>query len=235
MKYIISLIIMSMSLLAQDYYTKIQAVDEYNIKSAISGKVTFSNISLESTLVKDDLIIKIDDKINKIELKQTKNKILNQKQILTIQKQTLNSLNKVSSKSKFEKDKQKIVILGTKIVLNDLQTKLYTLKDIIKNKSIRVKNLYINKIYVNKEDFVNPGTLLLSAYDLSKGKLIIFVNKNDVKNIKNKTILIDGKQENVIIKKVYKTTDEKHLSSYKVELILPKVDTFSKLVKVSIK
>jgi len=235
MKYIIGLLILSISVLAQDYYAKVQAVNEYNIKSSISGKVTLSKISKESTFVKDDLIIKIDDKINKIELKQTQNKIKNQKQILNIQKQTLNSFNKVSSKSKFDKDKQKIVVLSTQIVLNDLQTKIYTLKDIITNKNIRVKNLYINKIYVNKDDFVNPGTLLISAYDLSKGKLIIFVNKNDIKNIKDKTILIDGKQEDVIINKVYKTTDEKHLSSYKVELILPKVDTFSKLVKVSIK
>jgi len=235
MKYIISLMIMSISLIAQDYYAKIQAINEYNIKSAISGKVTLSNTSLESTFVKDAIIIKVDDKINKIELQQTLNKITNQRQILTIQKQTLNSFNKVSSKSKFDKDRQKIVILSTKVVLNDLKTKLYTLKDIIKNKNIRVNNLYINKIYVNKEDFVNPGTLLLSAYDLSKGKLIIFVNKNDIKNIKEKSILIDDKNVDVIISKVYKTTDEKHLSSYKVELILPKVDTFSKLVKVSIK
>ena len=235
MKYIISLLLFTVSLTAQDYYAKVEALSQYNIKSSISGKVTLSNISKESTFVKDSLIIKIDDKINKMELKQTQNKISNQRQILNIQKQTLNSFNKVSTKSKFDKDRQKIVILSTKVVLNDLQTKLYTLKDIIKNKNIRVKNLYINKIYVNKDDFVNPGTLLLSAYDLSKGKLIIFVNKNDIKNIKDKTILIDGKQEDVIINKVYKTTDEKHLSSYKVELILPKVDTFSKLVKVSIK
>ena len=235
MKYIISLLLFTVSLTAQDYYAKVEALSQYNIKSSISGKVTLSNISKESTFVKDSLIIKIDDKINKMELKQTQNKISNQRQILNIQKQTLNSFNKVSTKSKFDKDRQKIVILSTKVVLNDLQTKLYTLKDIIKNKNIRVKNLYINKIYVNKDDFVNPGTLLLSAYDLSKGKLIIFVNKNDIKNIKEKIILIDGKQEDVIINKVYKTTDEKHLSSYKVELILSKVDTFSKLVKISIK
>ena len=170
-----------------------------------------------------------------IELKQTQNKIRNQKKILNIQKQTLNSFNKVSSKSKFDKDKQKIVVLSTQIVLNDLQTQVYTLKDIIKNKNIRVKNLYINKIFVNKDDFVNPGTLLLRAYDLSKGKLIIFVNKNDIQNIKEKTILIDDKNVDVFINKVYKTTDDKHLSSYKVELILPKVELFSKLVKISIK
>jgi len=235
MKYIISLLILSMNLIAQDYYAKVEAVSQYNIKSAISGKVTLSNISKESTFVKDDLIIKIDDKINKIELKQTQNKIRNQKKILNIQKQTLNSFNKVSSKSKFDKDKQKIVVLSTQIVLNDLQTKVYTLKDIIKNKNIRVKNLYINKIFVNKDDFVNPGTLLLRAYDLSKGKLIIFVNKNDIQNIKEKTILIDDKNVDVFINKVYKTTDDKHLSSYKVELILPKVELFSKLVKISIK
>ena len=235
MKYILGLVIITVALQANEYYAKIQAINEYKIKASISGKVIFSDTKKESTHVNNAIIIKIDDKINKIDLKQTKNKISNLRQVLNIHKQTLKSFNRVSSKSRFDKDKQKIVILNTKATLNDLQTKLLTLKENIKNKNISVNNLYINQIFVKKGDYVNPGTLLISAYDLSKGKIEIFVSKEDLINIKEKTILIDGKEENIKINKIYKTTDSKHLSSYKVELIIPKVEQFSKLIKVSIK
>lgn len=235
MKYILGLVIITVALQANEYYAKIQAINEYKIKASISGKVIFSDTKKESTHVNNAIIIKIDDKINKIDLKQTKNKISNLRQVLNIHKQTLKSFNRVSSKSRFDKDKQKIVILNTKATLNDLQTKLLTLKENIKNKNISVNNLYINQIFVKKGDYVNPGTLLISAYDLSKGKIEIFVSKEDLINIKEKTILIDDKKEDIKINKIYKTTDSKHLSSYKVELIIPKVEQFSKLVKVSIK
>jgi len=235
MKYIVTLIIFTVSLFSQEYFAKIEPLNKYDIKSSVSGKVVLSDLSKEATFIKDDLIIKIDDKVNKIELRQTQSKIRSMNQILKIHKQTLNSFNKVSSKSKFDKDKQKVVILNTQITLADLNTKLQTLKDTINKKNIKVKSLYLNKIYVKKDDYVNPGTLLLSAYDLSKGKLEIFLSKDELKDLQNKTILIDGKKEDIKINKIYKTTDDKHLSSYKVELILNNVSSFSKLVKITIK
>jgi hypothetical protein len=235
MRYIISLIAISIHLFALDYYAKVEPISQYNIKSAVSGKVLFANKNAESKFIKDQIIVKLDDKINKLELRQTQNKINNIKDILSIQKQTLKSFNKVSSKSKFDKDKQKIVILNTKVTLNDLQTKVQSLKDIIANKNIKIKNLYIDQVFITKDDFVNPGTLLLRAYDLSQAKLVIYVNYEDMIDIKNKTILIDDKKVDVKINKIFKTTDDKHLSAYKVELVLPKVEQFSKLVKISIK
>jgi len=235
MKYIISLLLITTSLLSQEYYAKIQAINTYNIKSAVSGKVTFANKDIESSIVKNELILKIDDTINKVELKQTKSKLANLKNVLKIHKQTLKSFNKVSSKSKFDKDKQRILILNTQVTLNDLQIKIASLKDMIKNKNIKIKDLYIENIYVNKGDFVNPGTLLCKALDLSKGKIEIFVSADEINNIKSKSIFIDDKASDLKISKVFKTTDSKHLSSYKVEIILSKVDSFSKLVKITLK
>ena len=235
MKYIISLLMVTSSLLAQEYYAKIEPITTYSIKSAVSGKVTFSNKDLESTIVNNKVIIQIDDKVNKIELKQTKNKLKDLKNVLKIHRETLKSFNKVSSKSKFDKDKQRIIILNTKATINDLNIKIETLINNIHNKNIKVDNLYIDKIYVLKNDFVNPGTLLCRALDLNKGKLEIFVSRDEILDIRSKDILIDGKRVDLKINKIFKTADEKHLSSYKVEIIIPKVNQFSKLVKVTFK
>ena len=235
MKYIVSFLFMFSSLIANEYYAKIEPINTYNIKSSVSGKVIYTNSALEATLAVNKVVVKIDDKINNIELRQTKNKQSNLSQILKIHKQTLQRFNRVSSKSKFDKDKQKIVILNTKVTLNDLSIKIASLQDMIKNKNVKAKNLYIDKIYVEIGDFVNPGTLLFTGFDLSKGKLDIFVSKDELKDIRKKEILINDKKSNIKINKVYKTTDSKHLSSYKVELLLPKVEQFSKLVKITLK
>jgi len=235
MKYIISILLIVTNVIAQDYYAKIEPIKTYNIKSSVSGKVIFVNNNLESKIVKNKIVLSIDDKINKIELSQTKNKLSNMQGVLKIHKETLKSFNKVSSKSKFDKDNQKIVILNTKTTINDLKIRIESLKDSIRNKNIRIKNLYIHSIYVTKNDYVNPGTLLIKAYDLTKGKLIIYVSKNELKNIKSKLIYIDGTKSDLKIDKIFKITDSKHLSSYKVEIILSNVGQFSKLVKVSFK
>ena len=235
MKYIISILLTVTSIFAQDYYAKIEPIHSYKIKSSVSGKVIFSNTNFESKFVSNKVVIKIDDKINKIELNQTRNKFNNLTKVLKIHENTLKSFNKVSSKSKFDKNNQKILILNTKTSISDLKIKIESLKNSIKNKNIKINNLYVDKIFVNKNDYINPGTLLMNVLDLSKGKLEIFVNKDDIKTITSKEILLNGKNTDLIINKIFKTTDSKHLSSYKVEIILSNVGQFSKLVKISFK
>jgi len=235
MKFIFLLALFANIILANTYYAKVEPINTYNIKSSVSGKVIDVNNNIEASIVKNNYIVKIDDKLNQIELKETKIKLHNLKEVLNIHKQTLNSFNKVSSKSKFEKNKQKIIILNTKTTLSDLKLRVATLEDLIKNKTLIEKNRYISNINVKVGDFVNPGMLLYTAQDLSKAKLVIFVSFDDIKTIKNKTIYINEKKTNLKIDKIYKTADNTHISAYKVEIILQKVKNFSSLVKISFK
>jgi hypothetical protein len=88
---------------------------------------------------------------------------------------------------------------------------------------------------VEKDDYVNPGTLLYEAKDLSKGKLEIYVPIGDVEAIKTKTIYIDGEKTDLKINKIYDVADSKHISSYKCEIIINNPKTFSRLVKIEFK
>jgi TfoX/Sxy family transcriptional regulator of competence genes len=233
MRYIVSFLVLVSSVLANDYYGKLEPIYTYNIKSSVAGKVIYTNDKLEAKIANNSVVVKIDNKLNQIELSQTKIKLQHLQQILKIQKDTLKSFNKVSSKSKLEKDSQKITILNTSATISDLSIKIATLQDTIKNKTLKEKSSYISNIFVKEGDWVNRGTLLYSTSDLSKAKLEIFVSIKDIETITNKTIFLDGKKTDLKIDKIYQTTDTKHISAYKVNIIVPQIKVFSKLVKIN--
>lgn len=235
MKMLILFITMLSSLFASEFYGVIQPIDTYNVKAAVSGKIIYVNEELKSKNVKDSYIIKIDSKVDKVDLKQTQIKLNNLKEILQIENGTLKSFNRVSAKSKFDKDNQRIKVLNISSNISDMIIKIDTLKDKIAKKNISVQGLYIFDITVKKGDYVNPGTSLYTAHDISKGKVEIFLPIQSAKSYKNKTIYIDDKKTNLKINKIYKVADTKHISSYKCEIILNKIKNFSKVVKISFK
>lgn len=97
------------------------------------------------------------------------------------------------------------------------------------------KDNYIYNINVKSGDYVTPGTLLYESKDLSQGKLTIFVPIADIESIKNKTIYLNDKKSNLKITKIYTVADSEHISSYKVEIYIPNVKKFSRLVKIEFK
>ncbi|MEA2017876.1 MAG: hypothetical protein U9N59_05455 [Campylobacterota bacterium] len=234
-KILSGLILISSIGFATEYFAKIEPISTYNVKSSVSGKVIYVNASLESKQIKNATIVKIDDNVNKIDLIQTQLKLNNLEEILRLEKSTLESFKKVSSKSRFDKDNQKIKILNISSSISDLKTKLKTLEDTISKKSLKEKNSYIYNISVEKDDYVNPGTLLYTAMDLSKGKVEVFIPISDAKTISSKTIYIDGKKTDLEISKLYNVADVKHISSYKCEINIPDPKQFSTLVKVEFK
>ena len=217
---------------ASEYYAKIEPISTYNVKSSVSGKVLYVNKNIESTNIQKETIVKIDSNINKIDLKQSKIKLKGLKDILALEKSTLNSFKKVSSKSRFDKDNQKVKILNVTSSISDLETKVASLKDLISNKTLNEQNRYIYNIAVEIGDYVNPGTLLYTAMDLSKGKLEIFIPISKANDIKNKTIYLNGNKTDLKISKLYTVADTKHISSYKCEINIPKPKEFSLLTKI---
>jgi len=234
-KIISSLLLLSSMSFATSYFAKVEPINSYNIKSSVSGKVVYANTSLESQTVTNEMIVKFDDSVDKIDLEQSQKKLKNMKQILKLQDNILESFKRVSSKSKFDKDNQRIVILNTASTINDLETKVATLKDTINNKNLIEKNSYIYDIAVEVGDYVSPGTLLYTAMDLTEGKVEIFIPIDEATTIKDKVIYLDDTKSDLKISKLYTVADSKHISSYKCEIIIPSPKIFSKLVKIEFK
>lgn len=220
------------SAFASEYYAKLQPVQSYKIKSSVSGKVIYTNENIEGKKANNSLIVQIDSNINKIDLEQSKNKLSYINEMINIEQKNYERLSRVSSKPAFEKDSQKLKVVNLKSSKADIIIKIEGLKDTISKKRLIEKSNYISNIAVKKGDYVNPGTLLYEAQDLSKGKLEFFVPISSIDNIKNKKIFLDGKETNIKINKIYSVADSSHISSYKVEIIVDKVKIFSRLVKI---
>lgn len=223
------------SIFANEYYAKLEPVESYQVKSAVSGKVIFSNTKIEGTKANNSTIIELDSTINKIELEQLINKLKFINEMLKIEQNNYDRLAQVSSKSEFEKDIQKLKVINLESSKADMIVKIESLKDTILNKKLLEKSNYIYNIAVKEGDYVNAGTLLYEAKDLSKGKLEIYVPISQIEEIKNKEIYLDGIKSDIKISKIYDVADTTNISAYKVELILNDVKTFSRLVKIEFK
>lgn len=206
-------------LYANEYFAKIEPFESYTFASKVSGLITYTNQEILSHISKDSIIIKIDDEISKasydISLKNYQTR-----------KELYKSLKKVSSSSKSSKNREKLLYLGAKQAYINA-------KDDLKSRQIRANGLYISKIFVKKGDFVAPGSKLFKAYDISHSKITIYVDFDDIKDIKNRKFFVNGK-ENFTLYKFFKITDETRISSYEVQLIGPPQKEFSQIAKVKI-
>lgn len=227
----ITLLLVS-SIFASEYYAKLEPIDSFQIKSAVAGKVIFSNSKIEGLKANNSTIIELDSEVDKVELEQSKNKLKFIDEMLRIEQNNYDRLNQVSSKSAFEKDTQKLKVINLESSKADMIIKIENLKDTLSNKKLVEKSNYIFNIAVKEGDYVNPGTLLYEAKDLSKGKLEIFVPISQIEEIKNKDIYLDGIKSDIKILKIYDVADATNISAYKVELIVEDVKTFSRLVKI---
>jgi len=222
-------------LFAMEFYAKLEPIDSYSVKASVSGKVIYTNEKIEGKRAKNSTIVQLDSVVDKVELEQSLKKLEDIEGMLQIQQRNYERLLKISSKSGYEKDTQKLNVLSQESAKADMLIKIATLKDTIKNKKLVEKNNYIYNIAVKKGDYVTPGTLLYESKDLSKGKLEIFVPIADIETIKTKTMFIDGVKTDLKISKIYDVADSKHISSYKCEIIIDNPKTFSRLVKVEFK
>ncbi len=235
MKYLFTLLFFVSVSLAGEFYSKLEPINSFLVKSSVSGKVIYTNDKLEGQKANNSKIVEIDSYVNRIDLEQSTNKLKAIKSMIKIEDNNYKRLKKISSKSAFEKDNQKIKVINLESSKADILIKIANLKDSIKNKKMIEKSNYIYNIAVKKGEYVNPGTLLYEAKDLSKGKLEIFIPISDVDKIKDKIIYLDGKRTDLKINKIFNVADSKHISSYKVNIIIDNPKIFSRLVKIEFK
>ncbi len=167
-----------------------------------------------------------------------------------IREDNYNKIKNLKTKSRTSKDAELINLINAsnqvlslensleslKVSINDLEFRIATLEDTISKKSVKIKKSFlIYNIYVNEGDFVNVGTPLVDAYDISKGKLTIYLSKEDVDKAENSTIYINDKKSEFKIDKIWKVVDKQNISSYRTEIIIPAPKRFSELLKIEFK
>jgi len=261
---VILALILPTLLFSKIHYAKVEPYETYTIKSAVAGEVKVAKIELEGKVVKNSLIVQLDDKLDRVDLKISREKLKILDNMLEINRDTLLSLNEslnreeeyylrvenlstipkskrdsafysyINTKTKYLSTKEKIENLKQEKL--NLKYKIDTLIDRIEKKRVGIKNRFLYKLLVHKRDFVNIGTPIATLNNLTKAKLTLFLEEDELKDIKSKSIYIDGKKTNYKFSKIWKVTDEKFISSYRAEIIIknPKYK-FSTLLKVELK
>jgi len=230
MKNIILLLLTPLMLLAQSYISKIEPYESFTIYSQTSGQIVKLDKNKETKLV-NKVFIKLDDNLEKRQLGIYQKQLNLYKKKLNILEKSYQKYIKIRGKSQSDKDAKLYEVIDLKISIETLKSNIWSVKETIKKKSIKIENLYIKEFAVNKGDYVQTGAKIASVYEINKSKLVIYVSSDDYENIKNKKILIDGKANLAKIEKIDKTVDDTYVSAYKVVLLINS-KKFGKAVKV---
>ena len=67
--------------------------------------------------------------------------------------------------------------------------------------------------------------------DISKAKLTIYLDEEDLIDINSKSIYLDGVKSEYKVSRVLNIADEKNISKYMAQIIIKSPKIFSKLVK----
>jgi multidrug resistance efflux pump len=257
------LLLLPLFVFGKVHYAKVEPLERTTIKSSVSGTIVKVDVSSEGKFAGDEAVIQIDDAMDKINLNTSKESLVLMDETLEINQQILeglqktyelkksyfNRVNALSTSTKTQKDnaysafigaknqllgtKEKVISLKKQIL--DIGYKVDMLKDTISKKSITLKGRYLYKIMVRAGEFAAPGMPLAIADNLSKAKLTIYLDSDEVKDIKNRKIYINSEESEVKISRIWKEADEKFISSYKAEIILEPKYPFSSLLKIEIK
>ena len=241
MKKILTFALLSFTtLFAKEYMAQIKTYEMYEIKSQTSGIINIVNKNLESKYIKNkELLIKIDSKDEEIDLQKNRNSYEIQKEIVKIKEQNYKAKKRISQLSLYDKNNEKLSFLEAKKELSNLGQTVKKLENEISKKTFVIKNRYIDKIFVDKGEYVNIGDKLFNSYDITKLKISLFLSHDEIKNIDSKTLYIENKKSNFKVDKIHKIKDENKISRYKVEFIKDNTQEenyfFDKVVKVELK
>ena len=230
MKKYLLILITPFMLFAQTYMAKVEPYDTFAIYAQAAGQIVKLDKSDETKVVNKTLI-KLDTSLEQKQLEIYNKQLSLYNKKLKILENSYKKYITIRGKSQAEKDDKLYVIIELQISIESLKLDIKTLQDTLKKKAILAKDLYIKEFNVNVGDYVSIGTELASAYDISKSKLLVYVSEDDYKDIKNKKVLINGKENIATIEKIDKTLDETFVSAHKITLIL-KDDDFGKVLKV---
>jgi len=230
------LLLTPLFLFSKVHYAKVEPYESVTLKSAVSGLVMDVDLEAEGSVVDNKRVIYLDDRLDKVNLKTTKENLLILHDTLKRQESYFQRMDKLKTTSTAQKDNAFYTFASSKSQYLDMQYKIAQLEDSIEKKSIVLDNMYLYEIMVRKGDYVAPGSPLATVADVSRAKLVLFLEPAEIENIAQKTVYLNGEKTDYKVDKVWRVADDKFISSYRAEIyIIAPQGSFSKLIKVEIK
>ncbi len=263
MKNIFLFLLFSTVLIASEYYSKAEPYRSYLLQANVPGLILLADENLEGKRLSDENFIVIDDELDQREFTLLKQKKTNLENSLKLNKEIAKNLaamikkknvnyeriKDLPIKSNVEKDKEFFDLSSTQnqhlstlekietihSQLSDTSLRLAQLKRAIRDKHISAKGMVLYKLYVKKGQVVNAGVNLAEVADIAKAKLTIFLNRDEIEDVKGKEIYLNGEPTAYQIDKIWPLSDTEHISSYKTEILIEAPRQFSQLYKIEFK
>jgi len=248
---------------AEVYYARVEPYEVRTIASFVSGQVVYADENMLGKRLSKRAFIQIDDRLNRDELESVRKKmsylkdtlsvdekiIKNLKEVLVRKKENFKRIASLSIKSKVEKDREFYNVVASensylatlkemnslKINISDLALREKQLLKTIQDKSIVADSFVLYALKVKPESVVNIGTPLAVVADVNKAIAVVYLNENDLKNIKSSVLYINGKKSNYKFTRISKIADSQNISRYRAEIIMKAPKIFSNLIKIELK
>ena len=263
MKFLIILFFMCSSIFAKVYYAKVEPYEIRDISSNVSGLVLYANEDLIGSKLSNKPYIQIDSIIDTKELvyikekleymretvKVNENILVNLTESLNKKRQNYKKVSNLKFKSSVEKDREfydlvssenlylntRKEIQNLKIQITDIKLREVQLQRSISDKNLVADGFVLYEMYVRPGKVVGVSAPLAKVADISKAKLIIYLDEVDVNRIDKKVVYIDGEKTSYKISRMLNIADSKNISKYMAQVIIKSPKIFSKLVKVELR
>lgn len=250
-------------LFSKVYYSKVEPYEVLDISSNVSGLIIFTDDNMLGKKLSDTPYIKIDAELDNKELQYTQEKLSTLREIVTTNESILDNLEKslkkkrenykriesLKIKSVVEKDKDfhdlvssenqflstQKEIENLKVQIIDLKLKAAYLSRSLSDKNLSAQGLVLYSILVKTGQVVGIATPLAQVADTSKAILTIYLDEEDMLNVKDKTVYIDGEKTSYKISRLSRIADSKNISKYMAQIITKAPKLFSKLSKVELR
>ena len=263
MKFLTLFFLFTTLLFSKIYYAKVEPYEIRNISSEVSGVVVFVDKDMLGKQLSAKPYIQIDSVFDEYEIKYTKEKIVYIQNTIDSNEKVLKNLQELLKRKRVNYDKVKVLkikssvekdrefydlvasenqFLNTQKEINSLRTQLADLKlraialrRSINDKNLKAKGFVFYSWSVEVGQVVGMSTPLAKVADISRAKLVIYLDEVDLVNINEKKVYIDGLQTDYKISRVLNIADEKNISKYMAHIIIKSPKIFSKLVQVELK
>jgi hypothetical protein len=246
------------------HYARIEPYERRVVKSSVSGRVVSAQRELEGSFIEDNrTIVEIDsardreelgyiEKSLKIlrEMKRLNDRIVpGLKESFVKKRSYYERMESMSTASKTQKDDAYTMMVNAenqylaavekslsydKQIL-DMSDRADRLRDTIAKKRVAVERGYLYRLDVRRDDYATPGKTLAVVDDIDRAKLVIYLDRDELEGIMGKKVYIDGRESDAMIEKVWRESDGRYISSYRVEIVLKPRRIFSSLVKVELR
>ncbi|MDA7816569.1 HlyD family secretion protein [Sulfurimonas sp.] len=263
MKILIAMFLLFSALYSKVYYSKIEPYELRDISSNISGLVLFVNEDMLGAKLSSEPYIKIDAILDEKELVFVSDKLEYMRESVKVNEAILvnveKSLNKkrdnykkveaLKFKSSVEKDREfydlvssenlylntKKEIQNLKIQITDMKLRYEHLKRSIEDKNLNAKGFILYELFVKPGQVVGISTPLAKVADVSRAKLTLFLDEDDMLNADKKVVYIEGEKTDYKLSRVSNIAHSKNISKYMAQVLIESPKVFSKLVKVELR